>query len=143
MFPTCICSPLAPALQVSHWCLLAGGQPWSGWKSRQIPGFTEARGEWWEGASGPRELPGSPDGQPDPNRCDLEYWRPMADSPGPLSCAWMTLQGSGLASPERDRHISTILPLFNFLLFNAKTFDLGKALLEILQSSHGEPGGGG
>lgn len=48
----------------------------------------------------------------------------MAGSPGPLSCAWLTLQGSGLASPERDRHISTILPPFNSLLCNAKASDL-------------------
>lgn len=67
----------------------------------------------------------------------------MACSPGPLSCAWLTLQGSSLTSPERDCHISTILSPFNSLLFNAKAFDLGKALLEILQGSHGEPDAGG
>lgn len=77
-----------------------------------------------------------------PHRCDPEYWGPMAGSPGPLSYVWLTLQGSGLASSERDCYIPTILPPFNSLLFNAKASDLGKALLEI-QSSHREPDGGG
>lgn len=93
--------------------------------------------------------PQAPEGYPDllmdsqtPHRCDPEYWGPMAGSPGPLSYVWLTLQGSGLASSERDCYIPTILPPFNSLLFNAKASDLGKALLEI-QSSHREPDGGG
>lgn len=78
-----------------------------------------------------------------PHSCDLKYQKPMAGSPEALNPDWLTWQDSGLAFPERDHGFPMIPPSFNSLLLNLKAFNLGKALVEILQSSCGKPDGGG